>query len=86
MGLSSSKKRVDLSKLASEMGVEITNTTDLVKAIKAGRSYLLRVGDGSGDEDWVALKIPSVINTSHLVKLREKYFIPYNIKLFTFSW
>lgn len=45
---SSSFEEVDVKRLGTEMGVEITSNTDLVKAIKVGQSYLPNVGSSSG--------------------------------------
>lgn len=41
---SSSSEEVNVRRLGTEMGVEITNTIDLVKASNAGQSYLPIVG------------------------------------------
>lgn len=46
---SSLSKEVDV-RLGTEIGVEVTNTADLVKAINAGRSCLPIVKGGSGEE------------------------------------
>lgn len=48
MAFSSFEERVDLSEVAVEIGVKITNTTDLIEAIKVGRSCLPIVGKGLG--------------------------------------
>lgn len=55
----------------------ITNSTDLIQAIRAGQSVLPR-GD---NVVWKAAKIPSIVSRSYLVDLREKYRITYDIKL-----
>lgn len=51
-----SEERVDLSELASRMGVEIANIADLAEAIRTGRSCLSLMGSGSREEAWGASK------------------------------
>lgn len=48
MASSSFDERADLKEVAAEMGVEITNTANLIKAIKVGRSCLPIVGRNLG--------------------------------------
>lgn len=63
------------------MKVTITNTADLIQVIRVGQSAL-PPRDGRGDEVvWGVAKIPSIVFASYLVGLREKYYIPYDIKL-----
>lgn len=50
MASSPSEERVDLSKLASKMGVQITNTDDLVDAMRASKSCLPLNRGGHGEE------------------------------------
>lgn len=77
---SSSSERVDLRRLGADMGVEITSTSYLVEAIKAGQSCLPIVGRGAGSEGWRAEKIQSIADAPFLWTW-EKYHIPYNIEL-----
>lgn len=52
MASSSSEDEVDVMGSTAEMGVEITSTVDLVKAINAGQSYLPIVRGGSDEKGW----------------------------------
>lgn len=61
---SPSDERVDLRELASKIGVKIANTTDLVDALRAGKSCLPLTGDGSRKKAWGASKVPSIVDAS----------------------
>lgn len=76
MAFSPFEERIDLSELVSEMEVQITNIADLVEAVRVGQSCLLLMRGGPGKEVRRALKIPSIVDASHLVHLREKILHP----------
>lgn len=48
----SSSEGMDMRRLGTLMGIEITTTFDLIEVIKAGRSYLPIVGGGARIKGW----------------------------------
>lgn len=63
-----SRENLDISQVASERGVAITNTSNLIQAIMVGQSVLLLRESKVEEMGW-ALR-PSIVTTSYLANLR----------------
>lgn len=61
-------ENLDISQVASERGVAITNTSNLIQAIMVGQSVLLLRESKVEEMGW-ALQ-PSIVTTSNLANLR----------------